>query len=129
VATLDDLLAALMASWARDTSGYPSKWTEENPACGQCSVTALVIQDYFGGDIQRFAVVDSGNDMRHVANILPGGILLDATAGQFSSVPVYVPRINETRDEALAWNDTNQRYVLLADRVAIWLSDEEQRCA
>ena len=30
-----------------------SLWTEENPSCGQCGVTSLVIQDNFGGEILK----------------------------------------------------------------------------
>ena len=33
---------ALIKSWSIETS---SKWTIENPAKGQCGVTALVVQD------------------------------------------------------------------------------------
>jgi hypothetical protein len=27
------------------------KWSIDNPAAGQCAVTALIIHDYFGGQI------------------------------------------------------------------------------
>ncbi len=37
---------ALIRSWSIETS---SKWTTENPAKGQCGVTALVVQDIYGG--------------------------------------------------------------------------------
>jgi hypothetical protein len=117
-AMIDRLLRALRHSWSQDTSGFPGRWTIENPACGQCSVSALVVQDYLGGEIQRFIVVDAGQDMRHVANLLPGGVLLDATASQFSSVPVYVPRANESRFNALDHENTVDRYEILARRVA-----------
>ena len=39
---------ALIKSWSIETS---SKWTIENPAKGQCGVTALVVQDICGGKI------------------------------------------------------------------------------
>ena len=41
---------ALIRSWSIETS---SKWTIENPAKGQCGVTALVVQDIYGGEIKR----------------------------------------------------------------------------
>jgi hypothetical protein len=115
---IDALLLALQASWGPDTSRFPGKFSALNPACGQCYVSSLVIQDYLGGDIQRFAVVDAGEDMRHVANVLPGGVLLDSTASQFTSIPVYVPITSESREDALAWPGTAARYEILSDRVA-----------
>jgi hypothetical protein len=127
---IGDLLAAVRASWCRETSGFPDRWSTASPACGQCSVTALVIQDYLGGEVQRFAVVDAGSDMRHVANVLPGGVLLDATAGQFTAIPVYVPRSGESRQATLDWGDTATRYAILSDRVATWLArrkEEQER--
>ncbi len=41
---------ALIRSWSIETS---SKWTIENPAKGQCGVTALVVQDICGGKIKK----------------------------------------------------------------------------
>ncbi|MEB9972481.1 hypothetical protein P4K82_12925 [Bacillus cereus] len=37
-----------LQSWSIESS---SKWTLNNPAMGQCGVTALVINDLFGGEI------------------------------------------------------------------------------
>jgi hypothetical protein len=121
---LDDVLAALRQSWIRETSAFPDRWTPGNPACGQCTVSALVIQDYAGGDLVRFLVVDAGMDMRHTVNRLPGGMLLDATASQFASVPVYVPRAPETRAAALERQDMAVRYAILSERVERWLEEE-----
>ncbi len=44
---------ALIRSWSIETS---SKWTTENPAKGQCGVTALVVQDIYGGEIKKTKV-------------------------------------------------------------------------
>jgi len=41
---------ALVKSWSLETA---VQWTAENPASGQCNVTAAVIHDVFGGDILR----------------------------------------------------------------------------
>src|SRR5213592_1188668 len=38
--TLEEAEAAIRASWGRDTSDDPDEWSEENPARGQCAVTA-----------------------------------------------------------------------------------------
>lgn len=47
------LRVALVNSWAADTA-YPKdapRWSRDIPSRGQCAVTALVVQDYLGGDI------------------------------------------------------------------------------
>jgi hypothetical protein len=38
----------LLASWSLKTSG---QWLADNPARGQCNVTALLINEVFGGEI------------------------------------------------------------------------------
>ena len=43
----------LIRSWSIETS---SKWTTENPAKGQCGVTALVVQDIYRGEIKKTKV-------------------------------------------------------------------------
>lgn len=44
---------ALRKSWCKETCYPPlrEKWAPEKPEIGQCAVTALVVQDYFGGEI------------------------------------------------------------------------------
>ena len=41
---------ALESAWSSETA---VQWSEENPANGQCNVTAAVIYDLFGGEILR----------------------------------------------------------------------------
>lgn len=41
---------ALFQSWSLRSS---SKWTKDNPAMGQCGVTALVVNDLIGGEIMK----------------------------------------------------------------------------
>src|SRR3989344_2068554 len=48
---LSDLESALWKSWSRETSADPTCWGAYNNAWGQCAVTSLVVQDFFGGSI------------------------------------------------------------------------------
>jgi hypothetical protein len=48
-----ELREKLRSAWSTATGG---KWRPDNPACGQCSVTALVLQDLLGGDILKTSV-------------------------------------------------------------------------
>ncbi len=41
-------LSVLFKAWSIESS---SQWTIKNPTKGQCGVTALIVNDYFGGEI------------------------------------------------------------------------------
>src|SRR6185436_2032868 len=49
-ALLVDFYQQLRRSWSIETG---SGWQPDNPASGQCGVTALVVQDKFGGEILK----------------------------------------------------------------------------
>lgn len=46
----DRIREALETAWSLETA---KQWSPENPANGQCNVTAAVIQDLYGGEILR----------------------------------------------------------------------------
>jgi len=114
------LIKAIRESWSQDTAGsrYAATWSTTNPALGQCTVSALLIQDFFGGELVRMTVIDEGVEHHHTMNRLPGGILLDATAGGLGPLAMYAPRLPETREETLDYQSTRDRYLLLKERVS-----------
>src|SRR3990172_8015006 len=76
---LKSLEKLLRESWSKETC-YPScvnEWTSDNPALGQCAVTALVVQDYFGGDLLYC------KHNHHYWNRLPNNREIDLTREQF----------------------------------------------
>lgn len=87
---------ALRRCWSLETS---SIWSEENPARGQCGVTALVIQDFFGGDILKTPV----DGLWHFYNRI-GMTRFDFTASQFDHPLVYEDIICNQEE---AFRDTN----------------------
>ncbi|WP_248905378.1 YunG family protein [Halocatena marina] len=110
----ENVLRALRKAWSPESS---SLWTEENPARGQCGVTALVLQDHFGGEIRK-TPTDGG---LHFYNII-NDQRCDLTADQFDQKPEYLDQPSN-RDEA--FGDTNaHRYAILTDRFEAVLSAE-----
>ncbi|WP_295138873.1 hypothetical protein [uncultured Reyranella sp.] len=102
------LLAKLHSAWSTETG---SKWRSDNPACGQCSVTALVAQDLLGGDILKTIVEGQWHFYNRV-----GGRRLDLTESQFSQ-PLDYQDLPCNRSEAL--EDTSLvQYRILKSRVA-----------
>ncbi|MGE7367828.1 YunG family protein [Neorhizobium sp. NPDC001467] len=105
------LREALEAAWSIETS---SKWQPDNPACGQCSVTALVDQDMRGGEPARTRVEGAW----HFYNIVEGK-RLDSSASQFA-VPVAYSDTIASREEAFC-DTLPEQYRLLWERVQIGL--------
>lgn len=105
--SLQDLALALKEAWS---SGTSTKWTEQNPASGQCSVTSLVVQDLFGGEILKTHVPGGA----HFYNRIDGE-RLDLTSSQFDQSIPFDDTLS-SRAEALA--DTSlEQYFLLRRRL------------
>src|SRR3989338_7379209 len=47
------LFAAVKKAWSQETSADRARWTPDNPAWGQCAVTALVVQDFLEGSLKQ----------------------------------------------------------------------------
>ena len=52
--SIDDLKTAIEASWDASTSFCADEWTRANPTRGQCVVTSLLVQAYFGGELRKY---------------------------------------------------------------------------
>lgn len=106
-----ELYRTLVTVWAPDTASPSGSWTSANPAKNHCSVTAIVFQDHFGGDILKTRT-RGGN---HFYNQLDGR-RWDITAGQFDE-PIGYDDVVATRDEAFA-DTTVRKYELLSARLS-----------
>ncbi len=120
-----DLLAidrALRAGWAADTcspdDAERAPWQPDNPAWGQCDITALVVHDVFGGDLVVGEVyLGAERHGHHWWNRLPSGVELDLTREQFrDGQTVDAPRLVRRPPGPLARR--RAEYLLLRERVA-----------
>jgi hypothetical protein len=101
----------LREAWSATSS---TKWTAERPALGQCSPTALVIQDMFGGTLLKTSIQGAW----HFYNCIDGRVC-DFSAEQFETEPNYKHH-PASRAEALL-DCTADQYSALAERfAAIW---------
>ena len=78
---LGDLPERLARAWSAETS---SLWSPDNRARGQCSVTALAVQQLCGGDILKSETAGG----MHFYNRIDGA-RCDFTASQFDGPIVY----------------------------------------
>jgi hypothetical protein len=116
VETPEDLRWYLRQAWRADTSIAPNDWSPSNPAAGQCAVTALVVQDYFGGELVR-GHTEEGT---HYWNRLPNGQEIDLTAEQFDTDPGISNVEFRSRAYVLSYPATSARYRrLLANLVHV----------
>ncbi len=82
--TLEQVTAAVRASWTQATSDDPDEWTPEWTSRGQCGVTAHVVRELLGGEILVAPVLGSAQENEHHAwNRLPSGEEVDLTLDQF----------------------------------------------
>lgn len=103
-----ELKQLLIQSWDLGTCspGLRDKWSEENPSLGQCAITALIVNDFFGGKIMR-CMSSSGS---HYYNIIDDE-LVDLTVEQFlGEIPQYENGEERTREYLLNNKDTKNRY-------------------
>ena len=106
------LASAFNEAWSPESS---TLWKSENPALGQCGVTALVAQDYLGGKILKTNVVKYGVDVIwHFYNEI-NGVLEDFTMSQFDE-PITYDNKPSNREEAFA-DTSSQQYDSLKSAV------------
>ena len=125
---LDKLEKILINIYSKETC-YPDckgQWNIDNKTLGHCAIVALLINDYFGGDICKIKV----NGISHYFNIINDKII-DFTSDQFKVDKIdYSNYVIKTRDEVLNNEDTNERYQLLKLKVKLNLIDEKiQNCS
>ncbi|GAA2334922.1 hypothetical protein GCM10009854_08420 [Saccharopolyspora halophila] len=85
--SLVEVERALRSSWGSDTCAPEdvADWRSDNPAGGQCGTTALVLHDFFGGDLMCGDVHRDGRlSDHHWWNRLGDGLELDLTREQFA---------------------------------------------
>lgn len=110
--TIEQLKQALFHCWSIKSS---SKWTMDNPAKGQCGVTALVVNDLLGGEILKTELPDG----MHFYNKIHGA-RYDFTESQFSEMLTYTDKCS-TREEAFLDTNTEQ-YSYLKESVLTYLT-------
>ena len=116
--SLEHALRAAWCLWTSDPVDQPG-WTDANPASGQRASTALVVQDWLGGELLMAEVheADGSRQGVHYWNRLPDGRELDLTREQFRRGElVGSPQVVERPDDVTRGRLAGH-YQLLAHRV------------
>ena len=88
-------------------------WTKENKTLGQCSITAFLVQDIYGGDVYGIPLAD-GNF--HCFNKI-GDVIFDLTSEQFEDKLDYTNVVLQSRDNHFKKEEKYNRYLLLKDKL------------
>lgn len=113
-----DLLSGL---WCADTCAPRMRedWTPENKTLGQCSITAFLMQDLFGGKVYG---VPLGDGNYHCFNVV-GDCVFDLTSEQFGDRKLdYENCPEQTREVHFAKEEKRLRYEELKEALLALLT-------
>ena len=111
--TIEELTGKLHICYCKKLC-YPKiriDWNENNKCLGMCAITALIVNDYFGGDICKMYV----NGISHYFNLIDGKVI-DLASQQFENKIKYVNYEIIKRDNILT-KDTKYRYNILKNKL------------
>ena len=106
---------SLKQIWSADTCAprMRDRWTKEDPSLGQCSITAFLVQDIFGGKVYGVPLND-GN--YHCFNVVDGHVF-DITSEQFDHELNYTLEHEQFRKVHFSKTEKRERYEILKRRL------------
>ena len=111
-----DYYDILSKIWCAETCAprLRNKWSADNKTMGQCSVTAFLMQDIFGGEV--YGILRPGGNY-HCFNVV-GNCVFDLTSEQFGDeVLDYSVCTKQSRDIHFANEEKRKRYEYLKAKV------------
>ncbi len=114
-----DLYDILSNVWSDKTCAprMRSEWTPENKTLGQCSITAFLVQDIFGGLVYGIPLGD-GN--YHCFNVINDNCKFDLTSEQFGDIVLdYDNCEQQYREMHFSKEEKRLRYEYLKEQVRL----------
>ena len=111
-----DYYDLLMGLWSEETCAprLRKDWSVDNKTLGQCSITAFLIQDFFGGKV--YGILRSGGNY-HCFNDVDGCVF-DLTSEQFGNEKLdYSDCTEQFREVHFQKEEKKERYELLKERL------------
>ena len=121
IRTPKDLYNALWFVWKAETCAprMLADWSEDNRTLGQCSVTAFLAQDIFGGKVYGIPLPEGGY---HCYNVI-GDCVFDLTSEQFGEKKLtYTGNPEQMRYEHFRKEEKRQRYESLRAALKAYLT-------
>ena len=111
-----DLYDKLNGIWCQYSCAprYRSQWSLQNKTLGQCSITAFLAQEIFGGEVFGVPLADGGV---HCYNVV-GDVTFDLTSEQFGDEALVYDHTNKQLfAENLCTEEKQQRFRFLRDEL------------
>ena len=111
-----ELYDLLMKVWCAETCAprMRDNWDKSHPTYGQCSITAFLAQDIFGGEV--YGVLRDGGNY-HCYNVI-GDCVFDLTSEQFGDEKLSYENIPvQSREGHFAKEEKKLRYEYLKARL------------
>lgn len=113
-----DLYNALLKIWCEYSCAprMRNNWSEENITLGQCSITAFLAQDIFGGKV--YGTLTPSGDV-HCFNVV-NGVIFDLTSEQFGSEGLnYTDKQEQSREKHFSKLEKKERYEYIKKQLKI----------
>ena len=114
--TPNDLYDAMSTIWCEYSCAprFRPEWSEENKTLGQCSITAFLVQDIFGGKVCGIPRPDG---TVHCYNVVDGKAF-DVTSEQYGDeVLTYTMDHEQSREEHFSVQEKYERYKYLCEKL------------
>ena len=90
------------------------EWSESNKTLGQCSITAFLVQDIFGGEVYGVPLANGGY---HCYNVTQG-VRFDLTSEQFGDEKLFFDDLHpQDRATHFADEEKRARYLYLREHL------------
>ena len=121
VTTPCELYDILSTIWCRETCAprMQKDWSEENKPLGQCSITAFLVQDIYGGKVYGIPLSDGSY---HCYNEVDG-MTFDLTSEQFlPEILCYENNPEQFREVHFRKKEKYERYLYLKQKLLEYLN-------
>lgn len=89
---------------------YRKQWSPTNKTLGQCSITAFLVQDIFGGKVYGVPLPEGGY---HCFNVIDD-VTFDLTSEQFGDTKLDYEHVQEQfRDDHFSSSEKYERYLYI----------------
>ena len=119
---LQGMYDALTKIWCEYTCAprLRGEWSKQNITLGQCSITAFLVQDIFGGEV--YGVLRPGGNY-HCYNVIKN-MTFDLTSEQFGDEKLdYTTGVPQSREDHFSKEEKKQRYEFLKAGLTGYLND------
>ena len=117
--TLGEFYLKCLKAWSTETCSvrFRPNWSKDNPSVGQCTITAALVHEFFGGEVLGLPLTGGGMHSFNKIN----GITVDLACEQFGKDALldFDNAVPVDAEKLLVGGDKAERCSLLRKRLGI----------